>query len=382
MGPEIDLTVTIVYDGPKARLATPTEAIPVIRQDLDAMGIPHPKAANVSVVFPGTMRFFWTALPHSTIQKNLQDHIRPKHNVEAHRELLRKLEIRDITLRVPEEPPPSHSGGNWKPDAGLYAVPMGAAFRPVLSDDPKNNPSMDYAEVNPNTIPVTASTAPSGSKTSWNRESQPRIKPEPISDMPIPPPPSSGSTSRQRYDVDEDMDIETPPPSATTAWPKAVKRNRYAHLAHRTCTPRQPSQTSRRDSGSHQPPSSSLYSTNIYDSRRRESESHHSRYESNSQLQTDLAQERTVIESLRELGVDMNSESEGGGGGEVDFVTKARIDHLTAELRAERAKRRRVEDVVEDIRRECRAPFVVPALLDAFVEVSRLTAEAMEEGEG
>ncbi|KAJ7779194.1 hypothetical protein B0H16DRAFT_1501893 [Mycena metata] len=208
------------------------------------------------------------------------------------------------------------------------------------------------------------------------------------------------------------MEVETPPPSAPTAWPKAVKQNRYPHLrkdsqqsADSHSHSRQPSQSSRRDSESHPPPPPSAYSysNNNYDARRRDSESH-SRYESNSsayargppedpevaalrrelrevrrQLQADLAQERTVLESLRELGVDMTADSVED---EVDFVTKARIDHLASELRAERAKRRRVEGVVEDIRRECRAPFVVPALLDAFVEVSRLTAEAMEDGEG
>lgn len=59
---------------------------------------------------------------------------------------------------------------------------------------------------------------------------------------------------------------------------------------------------------------------------------------------------------------------------------KARIQQLESELRSERAKRRKLEDMVEDIRRECREPFVVPALLDAFVEISKLTNEALEDG--
>jgi hypothetical protein len=33
--------------------------------DLTALGIPHPKRSNVSVVYPGTVRFFWIALPHA-----------------------------------------------------------------------------------------------------------------------------------------------------------------------------------------------------------------------------------------------------------------------------------------------------------------------------
>jgi len=34
------------------------------------------------------------------------------------------------------------------------------------------------------------------------------------------------------------------------------------------------------------------------------------------------------------------------------------------------------EDVIKDIRRECKAPFVVPGLLDAFIKLSRLTTQA------
>jgi type II secretory pathway component PulM len=60
-------------------------------------------------------------------------------------------------------------------------------------------------------------------------------------------------------------------------------------------------------------------------------------------------------------------------------VTKARIEQFETELQAEREKRRRLEDAIEDIRRERREPFVVPALLDAFIEISKLTNGALEE---
>jgi type II secretory pathway component PulM len=63
-------------------------------------------------------------------------------------------------------------------------------------------------------------------------------------------------------------------------------------------------------------------------------------------------------------------------------VTRARIEQFEAELQAERARRRRLEEIVEDIRRECREPFVVPSLLDAFIEISKLTNEALAPEEG
>lgn len=50
------------------------------------------------------------------------------------------------------------------------------------------------------------------------------------------------------------------------------------------------------------------------------------------------------------------------------------------ELQEERQKRKDAEDAIQDVRRECRAPFIVPSLLDAFVELSRLTSKATQSG--
>ncbi len=51
---------------------------------------------------------------------------------------------------------------------------------------------------------------------------------------------------------------------------------------------------------------------------------------------------------------------------------------LQTELAAERQKRKESEAIISDIRRECRAPFVVPALLDAFLSVSHATNSSMK----
>jgi hypothetical protein len=50
---------------------------------------------------------------------------------------------------------------------------------------------------------------------------------------------------------------------------------------------------------------------------------------------------------------------------------------LQATLADERRLRKEAEDAIADVRRECIKPFVVPSLLDAFVEVSKLTTRAM-----
>ncbi|KAJ7770288.1 hypothetical protein DFH07DRAFT_272579 [Mycena maculata] len=97
-------------------------------------------------------------------------------------------------------------------------------------------------------------------------------------------------------------------------------------------------------------------------------------------MTADVAEERVLLQKLRDRGV------EEGRDADRDFVTGARIQQLEAELRDaqagakyERSKRHRLEAVVEDIRRECKEPFVVPALLEAFLTISNLTTEAMQE---
>ena len=46
---------------------------------------------------------------------------------------------------------------------------------------------------------------------------------------------------------------------------------------------------------------------------------------------------------------------------------------IDVELRIEREKRTIAERRLEEVERECRNPFIVPAVFKAFVEVSRLT---------
>ncbi|KAJ7916767.1 hypothetical protein B0H13DRAFT_355159 [Mycena leptocephala] len=144
------------------------------------------------------------------------------------------------------------------------------------------------------------------------------------------------------------MQIDSPRRSSASRRP--LIRNRYAHLVQ----------------GSPQPPQDpeiQALQRELRDVRR--------------QLHADIAQERAIIENLHELGAEDLSDAS-----EVDFVTRARIEQFEAELQAERARRRRLEEIVEDIRRECREPFVVPSLLDAFIEISKLTNEALAPEEG
>ncbi|CAA7270427.1 unnamed protein product [Cyclocybe aegerita] len=55
-----------------------------------------------------------------------------------------------------------------------------------------------------------------------------------------------------------------------------------------------------------------------------------------------------------------------------------RMMELERELKEEREKRQLAEDAIMDIRRECREPFVVPSLVDAYLQISKLTSRALK----
>ena len=50
-----------------------------------------------------------------------------------------------------------------------------------------------------------------------------------------------------------------------------------------------------------------------------------------------------------------------------------------ATLRAERLRRDEIETVIQDTQRECQQPFVVPALLDAFMKIGQMTGETLRD---
>jgi len=60
------------------------------------------------------------------------------------------------------------------------------------------------------------------------------------------------------------------------------------------------------------------------------------------------------------------------------LVMKTRLQIVEYELKEERERRAVAEETLKDIERECREPFVVPALLDAFITISKITSQAMD----
>jgi hypothetical protein len=56
---------------------------------------------------------------------------------------------------------------------------------------------------------------------------------------------------------------------------------------------------------------------------------------------------------------------------------RTRVQVLEEMLKNERRRRLETEAALEDVERECREPFVVPALLESFIAISKLTGESL-----
>jgi hypothetical protein len=54
------------------------------------------------------------------------------------------------------------------------------------------------------------------------------------------------------------------------------------------------------------------------------------------------------------------------------------LQAVQLKLELEKERRASAEDSLKDIERECRKPFVVPALLKAFIKISQLSSAAMD----
>ncbi|KAF9268250.1 hypothetical protein L218DRAFT_604219 [Marasmius fiardii PR-910] len=106
-------------------------------------------------------------------------------------------------------------------------------------------------------------------------------------------------------------------------------------------------------------------------------------------LAADLRRERDIIQQLTQLSAgrptptvahdasysSANNQLSTGG----EIVLEARLQLAEKQLKEERRRREAAEDSLKDVQRECREPFVVPALMDAFLAISNLASEAVSK---
>ncbi|KAK0495771.1 hypothetical protein EDD18DRAFT_1392898 [Armillaria luteobubalina] len=87
----------------------------------------------------------------------------------------------------------------------------------------------------------------------------------------------------------------------------------------------------------------------------------------NEEIKTLAARQTVIQEKLKAIGAQTIPEP--------NFLFR---DQFEIEIETERKRRIECEMVLTDIRRECRVPFIVPALFDAFVDISKLTTAAID----
>ncbi|KAF8962106.1 hypothetical protein BDZ97DRAFT_1826411 [Flammula alnicola] len=101
-------------------------------------------------------------------------------------------------------------------------------------------------------------------------------------------------------------------------------------------------------------------------------------YDVKREIAASIAREAGIISELKALNspwIPKQTRLEGENSAAMDAI-QARLAQVEMELETEKRLRKEAEDAIMDIRRECKAPFIVPSLLDAFVELSRLTTMA------
>ncbi|KAF8444022.1 hypothetical protein L210DRAFT_864828 [Boletus edulis BED1] len=85
------------------------------------------------------------------------------------------------------------------------------------------------------------------------------------------------------------------------------------------------------------------------------------------QLTAMRVREQAILDDLERLGERPESRDRNGVG------SREALLRSEADVRAERARRLRAERALSDVERECTAPFVVPALFQAFMSISELS---------
>ncbi|KAF8154511.1 hypothetical protein B0H34DRAFT_525943 [Crassisporium funariophilum] len=103
-------------------------------------------------------------------------------------------------------------------------------------------------------------------------------------------------------------------------------------------------------------------------------------YDVRNQITANLARDAAIVAELKELQAAFVPGpfkiSSSSGESVAISEMKAQMQIMQQELEQERTLRNEADRVIKDIQREYKAPFVVPGLLDAFMQISKLTTQA------
>ncbi|KIY48580.1 hypothetical protein FISHEDRAFT_58866 [Fistulina hepatica ATCC 64428] len=303
---DIHLQVTMVYAYPKSKEIDPEAFIPatnIVKHDLHALGIGHPKTINMTIPEPGRVEFWWRTFEYDKNKINPTVHnLRSRiAQADANTKLeWGRLSIANITLSEERLLTSRQPSDKTHPPSHHPYPPPGQPDRPTLPSRPNFDTDMD----SDNEIQETGST----------------LKPQP---------------KHQQKDF-------------VKSEPTDFNLSEILESFRREYIKQEPPDASDDDD---------LIGT-LVDVRQ--------------EIQRLAAREDDLLGKLRRRGVPLPR----GTRKQSWFRLEADLNYERQKLERERRRRAELEDFVDDVKRECREPFVVPALLEAFASVSKLSTDS------
>ncbi|KAK0186454.1 hypothetical protein F5146DRAFT_131350 [Armillaria mellea] len=341
------LTVCVTYLPARAAAFAPgTENsrnfLKALRKDVHSLGIPNPKVSSIKVPTMGIVKFSWKTELGSPFHKFL------KHRISnMQQERLSDASISDITLKEPGK-------RKIKPKRELVSYPIPSLLTPHAV-----------------TLPESTLDTPSQSLLSDITEivcmdvSYPQYT---VSERPGPTELESPAVTESGCPVSVGSEYQ-PPTTSEIPGPHLNPTDQSESLSLHRSTPLEVTSVliGKRTSRSVSPPPPAKRSRIRSPSDDDECSLLHELGSLNEEIKT-LATRQTVIrDKLKTIGAQSIPEP--------DLLFR---DQFEPEIETEKKKRIECETVLMDIRRECRVPFIVPALFDAFVDISKLTTAAID----
>lgn len=307
-------------------------AIVILRKDLTSLGIPHPKAYTIKVLSKGVVRFCWETGIRSPLHVNLAKRIPNLSQEELSERTISKMTLKEKPnekLDLPHPPKITYLHPHHVPDPPQNVVPIS---RPIPEG------YLDESRCGPSSQPYVSESTP------WTDTS--RLYHQNTESAP---------TSFEAFNPYlHQLDLPAQPQSPVLHVKEEDTSVVIGKRTSRSVSPLPLAKRSRNRSPLDDDERSLLRELG----------------ELSEEVKYLVARQTMIREKLQDMGTRSVPEP--------DFLFRDEVKDLELEIETERKQRIEYETLLTDIRRECRVPFVVPALFDAFIDISKLTTAAMD----
>ncbi|KAL0580897.1 hypothetical protein V5O48_001091 [Marasmius crinis-equi] len=368
-------TVTITYSGYKASRIDPedvAQATEVVREDAAALRLPQPPKSNITVIRPGTIEFFWETTGGSTLHKQLNGKLGQPASTAA-RALLEQISSLSIDRLEYHSDGPASLGASrtkpriWRPRSSTTRKSLKDRVElPRKPDDttPYFGQADQFLDNLGDTMGITGSPLPTPPSSAGYWPASVVEFPNSHPDNVIRATTRSTNVRPVRRSVwlkPWTWDFANGQPTLSIAI-DSLENARDRHFQSQHVQPT-----------SH--PNSNVQKVEKLMSELKEVRRH---LTAGLERQTDIVDELKRLSAVASVPPHMlESPANGMMPPGDELVLKARLKLAEQQLEEERTRRKAAEDLLNDVQRECKQPFVVPALLDAFVMISNLSSEAV-----